>query len=97
MSDEAFEPYPPLDQSTTLVEQDSPALASFLDDSLSETHRLRHDGWNGQKMARLQHLPPLGETAGDKTRDTVNFINFRAQDRAAHGPSTEALGRNPIA
>ena len=36
MNNEYNEPFPPLDQSTTLVEQ-SPALANFLDDSFSET------------------------------------------------------------
>ncbi len=60
MNDAFNEPIAPLDQSTTLVETSSPALAYFLDDSFSETRRLRHDGWDGQKMARFCEV--LAET-----------------------------------
>lgn len=60
MNDTIIEPISPLNQSTTLVETDSPALANFLDDSFSETCSLRHDGWNGQKMARFCEV--LAET-----------------------------------
>ena len=38
---------------TVSGEPDSPALATDLEDSFFETRRLRHDGWDGAKMARF--------------------------------------------
>ena len=51
MSIESNKPEPTLDQSTTLVETSSPALATYLEDSFFETRRLRKDGWDGAGMA----------------------------------------------
>ena len=60
MDAELNEPTVPIGQSTTLVEQGSPALANFLDDTLSETCGSRHDGWTGEAMAKF--LETLAET-----------------------------------
>lgn len=55
------EPITPISQNAALAEiEESPALANFFDDSFSETCCLRHDGWNGQKMARFCEV--LAET-----------------------------------
>ena len=54
------EPIAPIDQTISLVEPDSPALANLFDDSFTETCCLRHDGWDGQKMARFCEV--LAET-----------------------------------
>ena len=51
MENESNEPQANFDQSPTLVEPDSPALATNLEDSFFETRRLRHDGWDGPAMA----------------------------------------------
>ena len=37
--------------SSLMLEPDPPALATDLEDSFFETRRLRHDGWDGAKMA----------------------------------------------
>ena len=52
MEDESYEPNVANGQGAILIEQ-SPAVAHYLDDSFTETRRLRHDGWDGQKMARF--------------------------------------------
>ncbi len=50
MDDDILEPHSP-DQSPAVVEHDSLALATYLEDSFFETRRLRSDGWDGPTMA----------------------------------------------
>jgi len=67
-------------------EPGSPAVATDLDDSFLETHRLRKDGWDGAKMARF--CGTLAETG---------VVTFACRAAGMSAQSAYALRhRNPV-
>ena len=71
---------------TVPLEPDSPAMATDLEDSFFETRRLRHDGWNGVKMASF--CGRLAETG---------IVTFACREAGMSAQSAYGLRhRNPL-
>ena len=58
------------------MEQESPALANFLDDCFSETCCLRHDGRSIRANSAVDRASKDGGPSRRMAATTVNFINF---------------------